>query len=156
MKHRIPLTESRIAELKAEIERVGIGPYKMFTGRDDLPEGLTVNMINSWLDGRVGSADPALFAYVLQCYREAPRVIELTDAVRCQLRDHRERTAVGPAVLINAAPDLPDGLNKGMIESWLSGICGKVREDHLTYVMGLYEAWPDKGPDGRRRFPSSS
>lgn len=141
--------------LRIEIERTGTGIRKLLGARADVPEGLTLNVVTSWLDGRVRSARKEHYDYLIACYREAPRHLEITDELRRELSDHRARTGIGPAVLLNGAPDIPEGLNVGIIESWFSGICGKALEAHLRFVLGRYQAWPSKDETGLRRFPPS-
>ena len=154
MTNRTPVTDEMVDLLRAEADRTGTGLRRLLAARSDVPDGLTENIISSWIDRRVKTADRGYFEYVVRCYREAPLFPTITPEIRAELHAHRDRTGVGPAVLLGGACDIPEGLNIGTIESWLSGICNKAAEDHLHFVLNRYRNWPSKDASGRRQFPS--
>ena len=153
MSERIPLTDEMVTLLNAEIERTGSGLRRVLAAREDVPDGLTENIITSWIDRRVRTARADYYEYVLRCYAEAPLFSTITPDIQAELRGHRERTGVGPAVLLGGVSDIPKGLNVGTIESWLSGISTKAAEEHLSFVLSRYRDWPSKDEFGRRQFP---
>ena len=76
-------------------------------------DGLTLNFVSGWLEGRVRMARKDHYEYL--CYREAPRHEEIMDELRDTLRAHRDRTGIGPAILLRRATDNPDQLSKRFI-----------------------------------------
>jgi|GEM_PF-2904782 len=153
MDERIPLTDDMVALLNAEIDRTGSGLRRVLVARDDIPGGLTENIVGSWIDRRVKTLRRDYYEYVVRCYAEAPLFPTITPDIQSELRGHRDRTGVGPAVLLGGVTDIPEGLSIGTIESWLSGISTKATEVHLNFVLNRYRNWPSKDEFGRRQFP---
>lgn len=60
------------------------------------------------------------------------------------LRKHIERTGVGAnSILKNRRHELPKGLNSGLIRAWFDGGIKTQKEEHLNYLLDLYEPLPD-------------
>ncbi len=69
---RIALTEERLAFLKAERVRTGIGPTRLLKFADDVPHGLNANMLTNWLMGQNSKVREDHYAYVLDLWASLP------------------------------------------------------------------------------------
>lgn len=58
------------------------------------------------------------------------------------LRHHRQRTCVGAKALLNTLDDVPDGIDAGRIDYWLSGDAKSAPKDHVLYVLNNWENLP--------------
>lgn len=85
MREAKPLIPDKILQkLRAERERTGqVGT--LLKGRNDIPKGLSANMISAWLSRASKSAYPKHIDYVLERYAEADSVIAITDRLIAQI-----------------------------------------------------------------------
>jgi hypothetical protein len=63
---------------------------------------------------------------------------------RAVLHGHRRRTGVGLDKLLAARDDAPEAFDAEEMERFYRGEAGKMRRDHLDYVIGLWRALPDR------------
>ena len=152
---RIPITDEMLEMLfrcrastkigSRNLLRITPGPH---------PEGLSTDIIESWLTGRVKTARTDLWHYVLGAWRNAPARssigkclgpgrVSVTEAMRAELRFLRNATGIGPCRLMRQAPQpTPQGLRSGTIQSWLSGVVKTARADHWQYVLDAWQSLP--------------
>lgn len=71
-KPRIELNEERIAFLKSERTRTGVGPTRLLKDADDIPDGLSVNTLTNWLMGQNRQVRKDHFEYVLDLWACLP------------------------------------------------------------------------------------
>ncbi len=69
---RIPLNRERLEVLRHERERSGIGPTHLMTYAEDIPQGLTQNMITNWLMGQNQRVRRDHYDFVLELWRSLP------------------------------------------------------------------------------------
>ena len=63
-------------------------------------------------------------------------------SIRDALLSERDRTGVGPTLLLNGARDIPHGLNANKAGRWLSGWGVSARKDHIEYLLRRWRALP--------------
>lgn len=71
-----------------------------------------------------------------------PDFVTITPQIIERLCFLREQTGVSYAKLLSGREDVPEGLRADMVANWLFGRSHRAREDHLSYVIRLWEALP--------------
>lgn len=69
---RMELDEERLAFLRSERRRTGVGPSRLMKTAEDVPDGLTVNMLTNWLMGQNRQVRQDHFEYVLDLWASLP------------------------------------------------------------------------------------
>jgi len=77
-----------------------------------------------------------------------PTRVQITPEIITQLQAYRKRSRVGTRALLHNQPEKPEGLNAGIIDSWLNGRAKTACKEHLDYIL---QQWPqaDKLRSGR-------
>jgi hypothetical protein len=150
--------------LNAEIKRTGATALILQHNAPNWPEGLTVAFVNRVIGGLIKRAPQrqidqifAMWAALpdrgegppLQKHRKRepkppvgrPGYKIISDADRTALQAHRSRTRVGPAVLLDGAPERPAGLTPATLAGWLDGRTKKALPEHVAYVLARYASW---------------
>ncbi len=131
------------ALLQSHKRRTGIGEVALLRGAADKPDGLTSDTIAKWMRGDSATGRKDHVEYVLRRWDESDCRFPLTHEIIESLRGHKERTGVGPALLLRGRKFLPLRLKPATIESWLSGAAESARASHLKTVLELWAALPD-------------
>ncbi|GAB5512220.1 MAG: hypothetical protein Rhims3KO_36210 [Hyphomicrobiales bacterium] len=146
----VTVTPAIRRELKAQRDRSGLGARALLYGRTDKPEGLTVNKVQSWLDGRVKQVRQRHLAYVRACWAAAPDAqypreerVALTPAIVDELRRLQEESGIGSSALLRGAGDRPPGLAGDTIRRWLAG---KVKTANAVYLDYVRHRWANPPP----------
>lgn len=137
------LSRRTLRELKALRDKSGIGPNALFSGRSDVPAGLSPALVAAWLSGRIKSATHEHLAYVERIWSEATPRIAITPEIRSEMKALRDRTGLGEQALLYGRKDKPKGLNANKIRHWLEGGASWADSDELAYVMTL---WRQESP----------
>jgi hypothetical protein len=144
---REPLTEAKLAELRAHAERTGIGAMLLLRGARDKPAGLNAYIVSTWINYSAQSAVPVHVEYALARWAGLPtnRRIAFTDEMRSTLAAEFTRTGSGPVQILKRANDVPAGLAHPIIQSWKSGRPkpATIGEAHWNYVMARLHALPN-------------
>jgi superfamily II DNA or RNA helicase len=140
--HVIEITEEMRQHLIRERERTGVGP-RDFLKKRNVPNGLTEKIIGSWLSNASKTADREHWNWVINLYNGLPSKI-ITQQMRQQLLAEKTRTGAGATTLLETAGMAPEGLTKNMIDHFISGSSATVDPKHWSWLMGAYEALPDK------------
>ncbi|HKX79695.1 MAG TPA: hypothetical protein VJM34_14345 [Novosphingobium sp.] len=135
----------------AEWQRTGIAAVRLLKDAGDLPEGLSVSIVQNWLrrtvdhDHPVFTARKSHFDYAMARWQRLPdrSSVRISDEHRRLMKRHCARTAVEPFTLLRGAADRPGGLTSSTVSHWLSGKIKTARIEHLEYVLGLWSALPD-------------
>ena len=69
--------------------------------------------------------------------------VPVTDQLIDTLKDHQQRTGVGPAALLSGCKDSPGGLTGALIRSWMKGGTRSARRDYLEYVVRRWASLKD-------------
>lgn len=73
---RITITREMLAHMLKERERTGLGPMALLRGtQNERPQGLTTNLMDSWLVGNTKSARKDHLDFVLRRWKETPSSI---------------------------------------------------------------------------------
>ncbi|MFC3229154.1 hypothetical protein ACFOGJ_18050 [Marinibaculum pumilum] len=115
-----------------------------------MPDGLKPWTIANWICGLAKRGRRDHVAYVLKAWKSLPRgtYVPLTEAHIAQIKDLRERSRVGPSVILRGARHhAPDGLTLGTIRLWLKGPRPAVRRDHLEYVLTRWQEAAESAPE---------
>lgn len=83
------------------------------------------------------------------CYMSALRdtrdYIPITDEIRATLRREAKRTGLGAAALLRGKrPSEINGVNSGMVQTWVSGAVKTAHRDNLDYIIARWQSMPDK------------
>jgi hypothetical protein len=142
-KREIEITPEIRAELQMHRERTKIGPTKLLYYRETHPKGLTPAMVSSWLQGEVKSTTHERLLYVLNKWESLPscdfEYIEITSDILEQLISYKDKTTIGPKILLSKLENIPAGLNAALINNWLSKGVRSAREDHLAFVLNNWK-----------------
>lgn len=144
-RERVALTPEDMERLKAYRE-ARLLPARLFEDARDVPEGLRVPIVRSWLSGSVREVRRDHLAWVLdRCSELAdarPRTAAITAEIRAELNALRERVGVGVERLLRMADDKPDDLRIAEVFRWLNGAADTARADHLDYILQSWRALP--------------
>lgn len=142
---RASISDETLAKIRYEIDRSGIGVMRLLRGAQDRPDGLTVQIIDSWLHGRVRSASPDHVTYVINRWAALPtnRLIPLTPEMAEALEAELTRTGMGPVTILKRAVAIPVGLTWQVILSWVNQSTRTVSELHWTDVTRRLSEMPD-------------
>ncbi|MBI1302068.1 MAG: DEAD/DEAH box helicase [Alphaproteobacteria bacterium] len=141
----VPIEERYIENLKAQIERTGFGFTRFLSRFPDCPEGLNINKMITWLDGRAKTALPEHLDWVEMRFEELPdnTKLEMGETERKALTDEKERTGVAEYALVKD-PSTPEGLTGPIIASWLNGSVVRTERDSYDWVLNKWQELPDK------------
>lgn len=138
-------TRDVMRKLRAERDRTQVGIRKLLDGQTDLPEGLTSRVAWDFFVGTQSSIRQHHLDYLLRCWSVLPNWHasevdpELVDAAKDLIR----RSNKAPGTILRGAKDKPKGLSATTIHKLLRA--GTVaRQDHLDYIIKLYEAPDDR------------
>ena len=107
-RYLVPLTENMQAYLVAQQERTGVYPADLLRQSGDVPLGLTVARIRSWLSGTQKSVRKAQLDWVMNRWEGLPnlaqarsRRIALDGGMIAELQRHREATGKSARALLD-------------------------------------------------------
>lgn len=154
-RERIRITDEMRDMLFGCRARTGIGSRNLLRiTPGPHPEGLSTDLIESWLTGRTKTVRTDLWHYVLGAWKNAPAAssvgrnlgpgrITVTDAMKAELRYLKDATGVGPHRLMRLGPEpKPQGLRTHTIQTWLNGLASTARSDHWQYVLDAWASMP--------------
>lgn len=125
-----------------EYKDLGFIPTALFKISKNIPKGLNADTVRRWLHGNSSRAKWVYLRYVMEeCekLKSSPqRPVMIDDTLYNQLKMHRARTGIGGVRLLQDRTDIPDGLNGGIVATWLSKAAIKTRADHFDYVLKLW------------------
>ncbi|MDA5556183.1 hypothetical protein PJL69_05370 [Shimia sp. MMG029] len=67
----------------------------------------------------------------------------MTEDILLEIRQHIERTGLGPQALISRLESPPPGLNRSLVAAWLHGSLKTARKDILDFVMERWRQQPN-------------
>ena len=149
---RIKLTDEQTDHLKAEVKRSGISATKLLKELSDVPDGLSAQMIISWL-GERNSARLDHYQYVVDGWASMPNApkklkakkikrIRLTAERVYKLRAMMKETASPLSFIFkNDKSKIPEGLTYAVVRGWLNGV-RTASEDHYNYVLRHFQLLP--------------
>ena len=138
----VPLTKEIIALLNENINRTGIGPYKILKGsRLERPDGLNAAIVCTWLEGKRKHVRQDHLDYVLKKYKQASTEppIEITQDTRSILKTYRKKTGITPHKLLQLSKPVPKKLDASLIRSWITGKVTVAKKEHLEFVLQQWE-----------------
>lgn len=163
---RKTFTPDDCAALIAERERTGIPAMRLLKEfyADEVPDGLAVSAISSWITSKPKTVPAAFFEWVLKAWQSLPdkpdiRNTEKTDYVwqgdedgrrtitaaeRKALIKQRDRTGIYESRLINQffPQSAPPNLYPSMINGWINGSRKTARSDHLEWTLRAWRSLP--------------
>ena len=156
MTKRVPITNEIRTQFNTDRRRTGIGAVNLFRLLKNPPEGLSAAMIGSWFNGTVREAREDYLNFVLVAWAALPDNLRtpqkrgswanprrnLTDSDISALRAERDRTRIGPVVLLRLASNVPDGLTPALVSGLLNSKRQTVRIDHYDYVLSRWRSFP--------------
>ncbi|WP_195819415.1 hypothetical protein [Roseobacter sp. MH60115] len=142
------LSADLVDALRHEKDRSGVGTYRLFREFVDeqVPSGLSIQIVQSWLRRDVRTARKDYFDYILQLWRSLPdtAVIKITPQLRVQLRKEAERTGKGPvAMLRGVRPSQIDGLTSNTVAAWMSGKIRSAEKHKVDLALERWRSLPD-------------
>lgn len=164
----MPLRQSELDALRAEIVRTGIDVVGLFRVMDAPPAGLMPYTVQNWFAGHATTARRDYYAAVLGAWRGLPDIdildgealglgtleydggsVVLNEAVRRRLKEWQDASGMGAVNLLSKAKAdglvIPVGLKHTNIHQWLSGATKSAEPEHLAFVA---KAWADASERG--------
>jgi superfamily II DNA or RNA helicase len=145
----VNVTEGMIASLKEKESLTGMGIAALLsdakaTGQK-IPDGLTKSTTDRIFAGRALTIHKDHLAFLNAQYDIliANPYVEITDGLLLVFAEHQRRTGVKAHALISNAENLPDGMNIGKANYYLSGKAKKARKNQIDWMLGEYENLPD-------------
>lgn len=165
----VQITKAIRQQLRSEIKRTGVTAMMLLTDARELPDGLTVAVVNRWLGGVSDFAYLRHLAYVTDMWAALPNVenvlrdgkpvpkrgprysdgekrIEVTAEMSTLLRAELARTGIDHATLLDGIGDAPAGLNKRIIAAWLYRQAKTANEAYWNFVISRLKAQPGSAP----------
>lgn len=161
----IEITDDIRESLLFHRKRTGVGPAKLLSYADKIPDGLTSAMIGTWLSKNVITARKDHLLFVQENYDKMPSqgqttkerfaelqtgspskkgYIELTEEVLYNLFTHKVRTGVSPKKLLQDKNNMPAGLESWHVNAWMKRTYQRIPKNHYLYVIGEWEKIPSK------------
>lgn len=144
----ITLTQGDTGRIADLLAACGIGvqaALRSYRGR--MPEGMTSDVIQSWLSGSVRLARREHFEFVLSAlqtvFEDGQNRFELTREHVVALEAERIRTGTEIAGLVRGFHGLPDAPTASVIHSWFSGTTRSARQSDYDLVLGQWRSLPD-------------
>lgn len=141
----VELTDDIRSQLKAEAKRTGLGTVLLLRQAENVPEGLTYLVAQSWITGDVMSAREYYLNFVIRAWAEQPdsEWIEITDEMREHMRSEAQRTGKAPSALFRGLrPSEIDGLNASIVKNWMSGGTTRAQKPKLDFVLERWRSLP--------------
>lgn len=162
---QVLITPTIRSQLCAERDRTGKTPIGLLRGRNDVPSGLNVTSVLSWMVEPFGAlieADGQHLNYILDCWAKEPDKlkmghkstrIKVTQTYLDELTKEQERTGLNISAFFRMiARDKqiikPTGVNEHMVRAWQSGQIKQAYPEFLDFVIDTYKKQPDENPSG--------
>ncbi|MCE7888003.1 MAG: hypothetical protein DYH13_10955 [Alphaproteobacteria bacterium PRO2] len=164
-KEYVEITENIREALLFHRKRTGVGPGKLLSYADKIPDGLTSPMINTWFSKNVMTARKDYLLFVQENYDKMPsegqttkerlaelqtgisskkEYIELTEEILYHLFTHKVRTGVSPKKLLQDKNNIPAGLEFRDVNAWMKRAYQRIPKNHYLYVIAEWEKVPSK------------
>lgn len=136
--------------IEREITRTGVGAVRLMKNAATRPEGLSYQLIQSWLGHHTKTARKDFVEFVLQEWRSLPsdETVKITPALQSEIRDEIERTGKGPSALFRGMRMQPDcTVTACNVKSWLSGNSQTAPRSQLEFVLAHWRSltdWEDR------------
>jgi hypothetical protein len=142
--------ESFRQKIRTERKRTGLSLPALMKG-DDVPEGLTLPMVQNFLAGKGSNLTPKNIDYILSRYAALPtreqrgrerrkNYVDITEEIKFELQGHIKRTGVNTVRILYHVKDKPGKLSSMTIAGWVSGRTKSADKDKLELVLN---AWRD-------------
>lgn len=142
MKSNVRITPDILNLMRNLAFQSGATPHRLFSGRE-LPEGLTINIIELWFDDRTETARPEHLDFVHSTYAAFADEHISTARLRFTLKAEIERTGLTPRrMLLKNTDDQPTGLTATEVDTWTAKRPKPARKDHVDFVLESYKRQP--------------
>lgn len=156
MSERFKLKDKHIAELRAEIERTGLGLSPFFKRADDVPPLLSENMARNWLSRQTKMASLEHWKWLLSQYRNLADNIGRGSGIRkahvseraslkdrLKVRAEFERTGIGGRGIFRHLVDPPEGLTRQACIQAVANPKANREHAHVRALLDTYAQLPD-------------
>ncbi|MFS2318901.1 hypothetical protein RMQ97_13270 [Maricaulis sp. D1M11] len=159
----VPMTPKLIKEIEDHLKRTGIAPRALIARIDPPLDKLRSELVTRWVKGTTKTARQDHLDAVLNELRAAPdalprekrayigrdkfqRRLDFDDTLRIALETERERTGIQASEMLKYfyRGKVPDGLNAGMISSWINASPRTVPADLYEWTLAAWRALPDR------------
>jgi len=113
--------------------RTGIGPFRLLSGRNDVPPGLSANMVRRWTKGTARKTYSGYYDYVRATYEAAIPLKRLSLEDRNRLYAQKEHAGSWDKLLARLRPHADD-LTADLLASWAVGNAATARQDLWDFV----------------------
>lgn len=138
---RIMVTDEIHARLKLYRETSNIGPKKLLSNRDDVPEGLNYHIVSCILSQPPRTMVEAHLKYLEKIWNMPTQdhAVKITQAHIARLKELKDATGLTPDKLLKARTDIPENLSDKTIWNWMNGSAKTALQSHLDYTFAAYE-----------------
>lgn len=142
------VSTATVAEgLRAEKQRSGMSPRTLLARAEHIPDGLTPDIVDDWLKGKLAPARRDHIEFVLGLWRQQPdsktASIAVTQEMIEAIEGHRRRTGVGFYAILVGLKGAP-GLRPGTLYQMVEGTTKTIRRNYYESVLSAYEALPER------------
>lgn len=138
----LSITSNILIELQSFRDQLLL-PGAIFNDTQDVPDGLSVYTVTSWLNAQVTKARKDHIDFVRarceQLANDTKHRIPITDDMRMALEQGRERSGIGQTALLKSTANIPDDLTPAMISSWIGKTASTARKDHYEFVIRVWK-----------------
>ncbi|NQW11783.1 MAG: hypothetical protein HQ481_18120, partial [Alphaproteobacteria bacterium] len=146
-RRRVRIDTEMQSSLKVLRQKTGIGQTELLRHSPNKPDGLSPQMVSSWINGSIRTAQQAHLDWVREAWDsvlnkpqnlpELDRTI-ITEALRNELRALCQRTDISPDRLLRDASGVPPGLTESKIRFWLTGRTKSALGAHVDWVLAAW------------------
>ncbi len=147
---KIEITDTLLDALKAEQGRTGKGVQAILRGtRNSRPQGISVGMVVSWLNGTTNTAEIEHVEYMKQLWASYPNKeaawVVLTDNNRKFLQRKIKETGLSAYKLFSKRGDLPKNFNPNHVHNYFTLNRSKIEKTYFDYILKVARANKGKG-----------
>jgi hypothetical protein len=136
-----------ISHLQSEKERTGKGFHALLSSAPDKPDGLSSQMCEKWMQGKVKRAQPEHYAYVIEAYKKLPdtkpvKSIPVTQEMIDTVVSEAYRTNIKATKLLSLHPH-EDAFTSNQINDMQRGKLSSVNEKSWEWIIASYKKEKD-------------
>lgn len=152
----VELTKANLQQMRKEKLRTNLEAQDLLKIVGELPEGLTIQMVQDWISKIQTHCRKDHLQFVLHAYKQSsnrplpivkPRTerITITPAIFDRLAKCKADSNISVSELMRRAKNVPTGLTRRVVNSWVQGQIKSAETQHLEYVLELWTSLSEIG-----------
>lgn len=146
---KVKITDEYIQSLKDEIIRTGVSSTTFVKSHYQGDTRLKENIISTWMNKNILTAEPHLMESILECYQQLPdaypevnhylrtrdKRINISARDLALLKHYRSSVCITPSLIRDRPESVPEGLSPYIISGWLNESIKTVVPEHMEWVL---------------------